>query len=51
MNFIPRPLVQPGPSKKEIGRKLAKVIATMRKLSANGPACAEAKEMGPSFNQ
>ena len=51
MNFIPRPLVYSGPSKKTIGRKLAKVIATMRKLSANRPACAEAKDMDPSFNQ
>jgi len=51
MNFIPRPLVQPGPSKKQIGRKLAKAIATMRKLSANGPACAEPRETGRSFNQ
>ena len=38
MNFIPHPLVQPGPSKKQIGRKLAKVIATMRKrLPATTP--------------
>lgn len=50
MNFIPRPLVQPGPSKKQIGRKLAKVIATMRKLSANGPVCAAQAETG-RFNQ
>ena len=34
MNFIPRPLVEPAPSSKQFGRKLGKLIATMRKNEA-----------------
>ena len=34
MNFIPRPLVQPGPSKKAYGRTLARMIATARRMEA-----------------
>ena len=53
MNFIPRPLVQPGPSKKAYGRTLARMLATARKMEAkraNGPACAAQAETG-RFNQ
>lgn len=34
MNFIPRPLVQPGPSKKAYGRTLARMLAVARKMEA-----------------
>ena len=43
MNFLPRTLVQPGPSKKAYGRTLARMLATARKMEAkraNGPATA-----------
>jgi len=37
MNFLPRPLVAPPPSSKDFGRKLARLIATMRKREREHP--------------
>lgn len=53
MNYIPRPFVQPSPSSKAFGRKLARLLATARKREskrANGPACAAQAETW-RFNQ